>query len=195
MSPEIEPIKDLKKIRQIRKILRRNNNGRRDEFLFVLGINTGYKINDLLSMKVGDVWSEGPRKELRLKEKKTGALRTTPINPLVAKLLTEYIASRPDKDLDSFLDAPLFLSRKKKGSIDRRWVAKVLKKAGEDVGLPNIATYSLRKTFGYHIYKKNGNNIAMVQKLLNQSRGDATLKYIGITREELDNLFLNLNLG
>jgi integrase len=63
------------------------------------------------------------------------------------------------------------------------------------VGLENIGTHSLRKTFGYHVYQKTGGNLGLVQKLLNHSSGADTLRYIGIDREEMDNTYLELNLG
>ena len=51
----------------------------------------------------------------------------------------------------------------------------------------------MRKTFGYHAYKK-GMDITVIQKLLNHSSTAVTLSYIGITRDDLDNVYLNLNL-
>jgi len=48
--------------------------------------------------------------------------------------------------------------------------------------------------FGYHAYKKSGANIGLVQKLFNHSASKITLRYIGIDREQMDNIFLELNL-
>ena len=53
--------------------------------------------------------------------------------------------------------------------------------------------HTMRKTFGYHAYKK-GMDITIIQKLLNHSSPSITLSYIGITRDDLDNVYLNLNL-
>jgi len=69
-----------------------------------------------------------------------------------------------------------------------------LKAAGESVGLRNIGTHSLRKTFGYHVYNKSGGDIGLVQKLLNHSISKDTLQYIGIDREKMDNVYIGLNL-
>ena len=56
-----------------------------------------------------------------------------------------------------------------------------------------IGTHTLRKTFGYHAYIKT-KNIALIQKLLNHSSPSVTLRYIGITQDDLDNVYLNLDL-
>ena len=45
----------------------------------------------------------------------------------------------------------------------------------------------------FSAYKK-GMDITIIQKLLNHSSPSVTLSYIGITRDDLDNVYLNLNL-
>ncbi len=55
-------------------------------------------------------------------------------------------------------------------------------KAGLNI---NAGTHTLRKTFGYHHYKKY-RDIAKLQAILNHSKPGETLDYIGITQEEAD---------
>ena len=75
------------------------------------------------------------------------------------------------------------------------YVSKALKVYAERAGAKgNIASHSLRKTFGYFMYK-NTNNLAMVQKELNHSSQAVTLRYIGIEEEMIDNAVMELNLG
>ena len=52
----VQPIKDKEKIEAMKKILRAST--LRNELLFVLGINTGLRISDILALKVGDVLIE-----------------------------------------------------------------------------------------------------------------------------------------
>jgi integrase len=201
---EVQPIRDPKKILAIRKILRAGKYGPRDDALFMTGINSALRISDLLSLTVGDVLNEKGRvaEAVGLKEKKTGKLKEFPLNKAIRDVLTAYLtglaepaAKAPDPR------TPLFPSRKgASGKADRkpitRWRAlQILKEAGEAVGLPNIGTHSLRKTFGYHVYRKSGGNLGLVQKLLNHSSSADTLRYIGIDREQMDNTYLELNLG
>ena len=70
----VQPIKDKEKIEAMKKILRAAT--LRNELLFVLGINTGLRISDILSLKVGDVLIEkGVVDRLDLREKKTNKKR------------------------------------------------------------------------------------------------------------------------
>lgn len=56
-----------------------------------------------------------------------------------------------------------------------------------------VGTHTLRKSFAFHAYQ-SGVDITRIQKLLNHSAPSVTLAYIGITRQELDNVYFNLNL-
>ncbi|MEH7573398.1 hypothetical protein V7176_17655, partial [Cytobacillus firmus] len=49
----VDPIKDIKSINKIKEILKRQS--QRDLLLFVLGINTGIRVSDLLSLRISDV--------------------------------------------------------------------------------------------------------------------------------------------
>ncbi len=189
---EVEPIRDVEKIEAIKAHLRDRN--LRDEALFVLGINSALRIGDLLSLKVGDV-VDGKGNILdatRIQEQKTGKTKLFPLNRSARETLEMYLQTR--RDLSS--DAPLFPSPRHGGlSPLSRWSARrMLHEAGKAVGLSRIGTHSLRKTFGYHVYKKTGGNLGLVQKLLNHSSSDNTLRYIGIDRDEMNATYLNLNL-
>ncbi|MCF8011626.1 MAG: tyrosine-type recombinase/integrase [Clostridiales bacterium] len=70
----------------------------------------------------------------------------------------------------------------------------MLNEAARSVGVKDkIGTHTLRKTFGYHAFKK-GYDITILQKLFNHSAPSITLRYIGITQDELDDVYLSLDL-
>ena len=106
----VQPIRDKKKIEDIKKILK--GTSLRDYCLFVLGINSGLRISDLLPLNVSDVIN-GKNKvkdRITIKEKKTGKNKDFPISGTAKKAIIEYLKSR---EYDS--NEPLFISRKKKG--------------------------------------------------------------------------------
>ena len=187
---EVAPIKDMEKIQAIKIFLRRSN--LRDEVLFVFGINTALRIGDLLSLKVRNV-ADGRGNVLDavvINERKTGKTKQFPINKSVKRVLAAYLKTRPH-----FMpDEPLFPSRNGGCHLSRWRARRILHTAGKAVGLDRIGTHSLRKTFGYHVYKKTGGNLGLVQKLLNHSSSGDTLRYIGIDREEMNATYLTLNL-
>jgi integrase len=186
---EVDLIKDIGKISEMKTVLRLR--GERDALLFTMGINTALRISDLLSLRLGDVIN-GQRQIVNtvvLRERKTGKTKRFPLNASVKKAILAYIAIRPNAGLLE----PLFTSRR--GGFLSRWQARrILKEAGASIGLEKIGTHSLRKTFGYHVYKKTGGDIGLVQKLLNHSTSENTLRYIGIDRETMDNIYMELNL-
>ncbi len=52
--------------------------------------------------------------------------------------------------------------------ISRSMAFKILRAAAEHVGLDEIGTHMLRKTFGYHFYKQT-KDVAMLQEIFNHS--------------------------
>jgi len=186
---EVDAIRSEEDISEIKEFLRQKGAGYK--LLFIMGINSALRIGDLLALSVGDVVDEKGKIaiEVTLKEEKTGKIHRFPVNKSLRKALVEYFAVQGRRARDE----PLFISRKK-GVLSRQHAWRVLKEAGESAGLNNIGTHSLRKTFGYHAYKKTGADIGLVQKMLNHSASKITLRYIGIDRERMDNAFLGLNL-
>ena len=61
-----------------------------------------------------------------------------------------------------------------------------------------VSTHTLRKTFCYHQMLMSHNDsrkLLLLQKMLNHSSPAQTLDYIGITSEEIEEAYRNLNLG
>lgn len=76
----------------------------------------------------------------------------------------------------------------------RQRAYKILNDVARSVGIKEkIGTHTLRKTFGYHAYNK-GYDITLIQKLFNHSSPSVTLRYIGITQEQMDDVYLSLDL-
>ena len=69
---KVEPVKKLKDIKSIKKILA---NKPRDLCLYTLGINTNLRASDLLRVRVDQVRNPIPGDEIEIKEKKTGKMR------------------------------------------------------------------------------------------------------------------------
>jgi len=190
----VQPIRDVKKINAMKKnLLGDQENGLRNHLLFVLGINSGLRISDLLRMKIGDVWDErkGVKGFIVMREKKTGKAKQFPINKNSEKAMLQYIESLKTVDLNQYL----FKSRKgENSSISRVQAWEILNNAAKDVGInEKIGTHSLRKTFGYHAYQA-GTDLTLLQNIFNHSAPSVTLRYIGITQDDMDNVYVNLNL-
>ncbi len=112
------------------------------------------------------------------------------LNNNVKKALKEYIEQGCISNPEDYL----FKSRKGSGPITGVQAWQILNKAASSVGIKErVGTHTLRKTFGYHAYQQ-GIDITLLQKVFNHSTPSITLRYIGITQEDIDNVYVNLNL-
>lgn len=189
MLEYVQPIRDRKQISAIKKILKATNI--RDYCLFNVGINSGLRISDLLQLKIGDVIDEKRhiKDRISLRERKTGKTKDFPIGDTSKKAIREYLMTRNFEE-----NEPLFRSRKGKESLKRQQAYRIINEAARAVGIKErIGTHTLRKTFGYHAYQ-SGVDLSILQKLFNHSAPSVTLAYIGMTQDDLDNVYLNLNL-
>lgn len=184
----VQPIRSLKQIETIKKLLKQQS--LRDYCLFVLGINSGLRISDLLKLRISDVAEKGKVKDrIRLRENKTNKFKDFPISDNAKSAIREYLKSRQYNE-----NEPLFISRKNKGFLLRQRAYKILNEVARSIGIKEkIGTHTLRKTFGYHAYN-SGYDIAIIQKLFNHSSPSVTLRYIGITQDEMDDVYLSLDL-
>lgn len=179
----VEPIRDEKKIEAMKSYLKGRNV--RDYVLFTLGINSGLRISDLLRLTVEDVKGKD---RISIREQKTGKLKDFPLSDTCKRAVAEYLKR------NELSAGALFPSRKGGKPISRVQAWQVLNDAAKAVGVKdNVGTHTLRKTFGYHAYQK-GIDITRIQKLLNHASPSVTLAYIGITKDELDDIYINLNL-
>ncbi|SDM78076.1 Phage integrase family protein [Dendrosporobacter quercicolus] len=179
----VEPIKSKKQITALKNYLRGQNI--RDYLLFVLGINSGLRISDLLKLTVEDVQNQN---RISIREQKTGKMKDFPLSDTCKKAINEYLK------ITQLTAGYLFTSRKGNQPITRVQAYRILSEAAKTIGITEpIGTHTLRKTFGYHAYI-NGTDVTRIQKLLNHSAPNVTLSYIGITKEELDNVYISLNL-
>lgn len=177
----VEPIRDKYKIKLVKNILKKN---KRNYILFLLGINSGLRISDILKLKVRDVKN---KQYIEIKEQKTGKYRKFLITNSYKTLLKEYVNDKTEEEW-------LFPSQRGNSAITRIQAYRIINLACEKAGITSrIGTHTLRKTFAYHFYKQN-KDIALLQNILNHSTPSVTLRYIGINQDIIDKNFKNFSL-
>ncbi len=186
----VHPIRDEKSIELIKSILFRQSF--RDYLLFIFGIHTGLRISDLLSLKWKDILDEDMKikHRIELKEQKTAKIKSFSISNSTKRYLKDFFKTNSIK-----LDEYIFKSWKGDNApITRQQAYRILSAAAIKAGVKEkIGTHTPRKAFGYHLYKK-GIDLSRIQKMLNHSSQGVTLDYIGITQEEIDNIYLELDI-
>lgn len=198
----VEPIREIKTIKNIRSILKSQST--RNELLFILGINVGLRVSDILSLRVSDILkpNKTSKDHVVITEKKTGKTKKFYIGDIVKKVIDTYVKENPTLQMDSYV----FISRKGENlPITRQQAYRILNGAAEALGLVErddlgiiitgeIGTHTLRKTFGYHAFQ-NGTSLELLMDIFNHSSKSQTLRYIGITEEQKKDVYLQSNLG
>lgn len=202
-----EPIKSMDDIMRISRYLIENKRYR-DNMLFIVGINFGLRASDLRMLRFSNIINENFtfRDSFPVFEKKTRNTRKrkknryVTINAAVIDAVTLYLENVPGVCLSDYM----FRSQSNRGCnlnepISVRSIDRLLKGIADDLSLSTkISTHTLRKTFCYWMMVRGGNDqrrLLLVQKMLNHSTPAQTLDYIGITAEEINTAYKELNLG
>lgn len=191
---EVEPIKKMKDIEKIEQYLRGKDN-RRDYLMFVLGINVGLRAGDLLNLRISEVYSGSSVKEtVRITEEKTKKIREFTLNRNAAAAIMYYLEGLSEMDPNAYLFAS-----QKGGHLSVSAAHKIIKNLIRDLHIKgNYGTHTLRKSWAYHIYinhaKTNPLILPTLQKMLNHSNQLTTLRYIGITKEVIEDIYNSINL-
>jgi site-specific recombinase XerD len=161
----------------------------RNRTLFLLGLNTGARISELLSLDVGDVWRYSrPVDIIYLQKRHTkGKLvgRQITIKSGAQQAIFELIQWKKQQKESTAKDAPLFVSRQG-GRLKRKQAHNILKEAFNACELPGqVTTHSLRKTFANHVLRASGGNIKVLQELLGHQHLSTTEAYLSFDVDEL----------
>lgn len=201
-----DPIKRIEDIELVSSHLIKQ--GRyRDNMLFIVGINLGLRVSDLVTLRFSHLIDESfafkttfPILEKKTKHtRKVRKNRYLTINEAIMDAVELYLTHHPAK-----LDDYMFRSESNRGGnknkpLDPYSVERLLKKAAAEVGLQcHVATHTLRKTFGYHQMAMSGNDprrLLILQKIFGHATSAQTLDYIGITKDEVEAAYMDLNLG
>ena len=176
----VEPIRNKKTLNKIKEIISENQ---RDFLIFTVGTNCGLRISDILSLNVKDVKDKS---YIDITEKKTKKTKKIPVNETLKSLIEDFIKNRNENE-------PLFLSYLN-NRMERTQCYRIINKACKKAGVNyKIGTHTLRKTFGYHHYKKF-KDVAILQKIFNHSAPGITLRYIGIDQDTIDKSYKNFML-
>lgn len=201
-----EPIKRMEDILRISQHLIEQKRYR-DNMLFIVGINFGLRISDLTQLTfyhlIDDSFSF--RDRFPILEKKTKNTRKhrknryITVNRAVMEAVTLYLEHTPGVKLSDYMFKRERQPDAEQKPLTRQYVDLMLKGLNAELGLGiRMSTHTLRKTWAYHQMVMSNNDprkLLLLSKMMNHSSVAITLDYIGITAEEVDEAYRNLNLG
>jgi integrase len=183
-----QPIKDKRQILAMSEFYLRKGQ-LRNHLLIVMGLYTALRVSDLLLISWDDVYDFGRgcvRTHIHLVEKKTRKPKTVALNKSIVAALTLCLdAARPG--------AFLFANTRTGKAISRIQAYRIIRDAGESLGLGRVSCHSLRKTLGYHALQ-SGIQSDLIMDLYNHSSLAVTRRYLGITQDDKDAVYLGLDL-
>lgn len=209
LAPEhtAEPIKNMDDIIRVSEYLIKRKRWR-DYMLFIVGINFGLRVSDLIQLRFANLINDNLtfKDTFPVFEKKTRNTRKVKknryitINTAVIEAVTMYLEHTPGVCLSDYM----FRSQSPNGRSENKpmtrcTVDRILKGIGDDLDLNmKISTHTLRKTFAYHQMVMSNNDprkLLLLSKMMGHSSISVTMDYIGITGDEIEEAYRNLNLG
>ena len=136
--------------------------------------NLGLRISDILSLRLCDIVMDGDRYRLEIVEQKTGKKRIFTVPLVIQQYVENYCLRNGIRREERIFP------------ITERAVQKQLKIVCDYLGYEGISTHSFRKWYATEIYKSNGCDIALVQRLLQHSSAATTQRYIGIEPQRIE---------
>lgn len=188
-----QPIKNEKDIKRFKEYFF-DRNQLRNYAMVTLALNTSLRIGDLLQLKWIDVFNFSTnkyKKHMAIKEQKTGKRTMIALNGEAQKALECLRQSSETISDDNYI----FKSRAGGNRpIGRICAYKIIKKAAAELNIEGIIScHSLRKTFGYHAWRK-GVPPALIMSIYNHSSIEVTKRYLSIDQDDKDEVFLGMNL-
>jgi len=187
----VQPLRTNKEIQEMILAIRRGNGSypknkkiaERDILMFLVGINTGLRISDILKLKVKYVKEKD---NFMIKEGKTKKKRVVNIS-MLRKEIDDYVKDKADHEY-------LFKSQRGDRPISTVQAYRILQQAGDYLGRDDIGTHTMRKTFGFHHYQRF-KDVAILQEIFNHHAPSITMRYIGIRQDEINQTLDNFRLG
>lgn len=168
----------------------------RDKALFILGIKSGFRISEILSLTIGDVFKDGnfldrvyvERKNMKCKREGRCVL----LHPDTKAALTPWIQELLLSDASE--STYLFKSRNGDNRpISRVQAWKMLDRVFTDSGISgHLGTHVLRKSFAKKIYSQLGHDLLRTQRALGHKSINSTISYLSFNEDQIDQAILSI---
>jgi integrase len=159
--------------------------------LISIGVFTGLRISDLLSLTYSDLLSN---ETFTLREKKTKKQRSIKVN----KDLKEIVSRIVSKSNITNLNQLIFINKYGTKSIDKSYVNVKLKELVKKYRIKldgNVSTHTFRKTLGRRVMEVNNysnESLILLMELFSHSSMSITKRYLGIREQEIHNVYDSL---
>ena len=161
--------------------------------LIAIGVFTGLRISDLLSLKYSDLLD---KEILLIKEKKTEKHRSIKINADLQEIVKRIVNTIGVEDFDQLI----FINRYGTKAINRSYANLKLKMLFKKYNVRidgNVSSHTFRKTLGRRVMEKNDYSnqyLILLSELFNHSSPTITRRYLGIRDKEIHDIYDSISL-
>jgi len=182
-----QPIRNPKDVRKFLNYFK-NQGQTRNYVLATFGVHSALRISDILNLNTNDVYdfkNKTINENIIITEQKTKKTQELALNKTIISALKAYFPqAKPN--------TPLILNPKTGKSISRIQAHRIISNAAKQAGLTQkVSCHSLRKTFGYHAWKK-GISPAVIMAVYNHSSMATTQTYLSIIQDDKNTAYLGL---
>jgi integrase len=164
---------------------------KRNKALFILGLKTGYRITELLSLRIGNVWQHEKMVDRvtvqRRNMKGKMRSRTVILHPLARAAASAWLEQLQKRRGPLTPDTYLFRSHKGDNrAISRVQAWRILHdayKANELTG--KLGTHAMRKTFANRVYELLKYDMLKTQHAMGHANIQSTIAYLSFREEEI----------
>jgi len=185
-----QPVRNKHQVRALAEYYLRKGQ-LRNYVLIILGVHTALRISDLLRLTWDDIYDfrhNRVRACFEIRELKTRKTKIIALNKEAVKALALYAAHAAQKGRF------IIENTQTKKAISRIQAYRLIRSAAEALAFQNrVSCHSLRKTFGYHAWK-SGVSPAVLMEIYNHSSLAITRRYLGVTQDDKNEVYLGLRL-
>jgi integrase len=159
--------------------------------LISIGVFTGLRISDLLTLKYSDLLNN---ETFYIREKKTQKQRSIKVNKDLKEIVIRIVQKSKVIDLEQLI----FINRYGTKSIDKSYVNVKLKEIIKMYRIRlegNVSTHTFRKTLGRRVMEVNNysnESLILLMDLFGHSSMSITKRYLGIREQEIHNVYDSL---
>jgi site-specific recombinase XerD len=156
---------------------------RRDASLVVFMLNTGLRLSETTSVRLGDIEFTERKGQVLVRQGKGNKERAVPLNVEARAALREWLSVRPQGADDCLWIAT---EEDAAGGLTPRAVQRVLKRYGQEAGIPNLTPHVLRHTFAKNLADRHI-GVEVIAQLLGHENLNTTQVYIKPNYMDLEN--------
>jgi integrase len=162
----------------------------RDRAWFILGLKTGFRIAELLSLRVGDVWQHGrvvdqvTVRRAHMKQQREG--RTVPVHPEAKAAPATWLLHLREQPGAT---TQTYVFRSRKGinrAITPTQAWRILREACATNELTGkLGTHCMRKTFANKVYRQLGFDLIRTKRALGHQQITNTERYLSFAEADI----------